>query len=118
MSRKKPVARRSEAPPVESPPGVTRRTLAYNEESMLCHFHLEKGAIIPLHHHPAVQNGYVVRGRVRFLGEDGRSFVAEGGCGYVFDPHEPHGAEALEETEVVDFFTPMRPEYLPDPGRP
>ncbi|MBN1836365.1 MAG: cupin domain-containing protein [Spirochaetales bacterium] len=113
-------ARKEEAQGVEGPPGVTRRTLSYDEQSMLCHFHLRQGARVPVHHHPAVQNGYVVRGRVRFLRADGSSFLAEAGTGYVFGPEEPHGAEALEDTEVVDFFTPMRPEYLPagqDPGR-
>lgn len=105
--------RREDAQGVENPPGVTRRTLSYNEQSMLCHFHLRRGARIPLHHHPAVQNGYVIRGKVRFLRGDGSSFLAEAGAAYVFGPDEPHGAEALEEAEVADFFTPMRPEYLP-----
>jgi quercetin dioxygenase-like cupin family protein len=114
MSRKNAVARRAEVPGVENPPGVIRRTLSYNEQSMLCHFHLHAGARIPLHHHPAVQNGYVIRGKVRFVGRGGSSFVAEAGCGYVFASNEPHGAEILEEAEVVDFFTPMRPEYLPE----
>ena len=106
--------RREEVPGVENPPGITRRTLSYNDQSMLCHFHLRRAARIPLHHHPAVQSGYVIRGKVRFLREDGSSFEAEGGAGYVFGPNEPHGAEVLEEAEVVDFFTPMRPEYLPE----
>jgi quercetin dioxygenase-like cupin family protein len=116
MNRSRPVARLSEAPGVENPPGVTRRTLSYDEQSMLCHFHLNKGARIPLHHHPALQHGYVVRGRVRFAGTGGTNFVAEAGCGYLFGPEDPHGAEALEESEVVDFFAPLRPEYLPEPA--
>ena len=114
MSREKAMARRSEVPGVENPPGVTRRTLSYNEQSMLCHFHLKAGARIPLHQHPAVQNGYVIRGKVRFVGERGPRFVAEAGCGYVFASNEPHGAEILEEAEVVDFFAPLRLEYLPE----
>lgn len=113
MHHVKEFARRKDVPGVENPPGITRRTLSYNEQSMLCHFHLRQGARIPLHHHAAVQNGYVIRGKIRFLREDGSGFVAEAGAGYVFGPDEPHGAEILEEAEVVDFFAPLRPEYLP-----
>jgi len=53
----------------------------------------------------------VLRGRVRFLLKDGSGFEAAAGSSYVFDRNREHGAEALEESEVLDFFTPMRPEY-------
>ncbi len=39
---------------------LTRRTLAYNEEMMLCHFTLQKGLKLELHQHVAVQIGYVL----------------------------------------------------------
>lgn len=116
MKHTRPVVRSSEVEGAEYPPGVTRRTLSYDEHSMLCHFHLREGARIPLHHHSALQHGYVIRGKVRFLGAGETSFVAEAGCGYLFPGNQPHGAEALEESEVVDFFAPMRPEYLPESG--
>ena len=60
----------AEGKPIENPPGVTRKTLAYNDEAMLCHFILQKGAQIPLHEHRASQIGYIVRGKARFLAED------------------------------------------------
>ncbi len=98
---------------VESLPGVWRTTLAFNDETMLCHFRMKKGARIPLHHHPAVQNGFVIQGRLRFFLEDGSGFVAETGCGYVFGSNEPHGAEVLSDAEVIECFAPKRPEYEP-----
>jgi len=98
---------------VENPPGIYRTTMAYNDQTMLCHFQMKAGAQIPLHHHPAVQNGYVIRGRVRFLREDGSSFLAEAGSGYVFGPDEPHGATVLDDAEVIECFAPKRPEYEP-----
>jgi quercetin dioxygenase-like cupin family protein len=104
---------RSDRPTVENPPGIFRTTIAYNDETMLCHFEMKAGAQIPLHHHPAVQNGYVIRGRVRFVQEDGPGFVAEAGSGYVFGPDEPHGATVLEDAEVIECFAPQRPEYAP-----
>ena len=52
---------------VEIFPGIFRTTMSYNEASMLCYFTLKKGTSIPLHQHEAVQNGFVIRGKVRFL---------------------------------------------------
>ena len=97
---------------VEKPAGIFRTTLSFNEQSMLCHFRLTRGSAIPLHNHEVVQHGYVLSGRIRFLLNEGQSFVATAGMSYAFDPWEHHGAEAVEDSEVVEFFAPMRPEYV------
>ena len=95
----------------ENPPGIHRTTLAYSDDVMLCHFRMLKGAKIPLHSHPQVQTGYVVSGRVSFKRADGSSFEAGPGTSYVFDSREEHGAEVLEDAEVIEVFAPVRPEY-------
>ncbi len=95
----------------ENPPGIFRTTLSYNDSVMLCHFDMRKGAKIPLHSHVAVQNGYVVSGKVRFHRKGGASFEATPGMSYVFDSGEEHGAEVLENAVVIEVFAPMRPEY-------
>jgi quercetin dioxygenase-like cupin family protein len=105
------LARKDELKSVENPPGFHRTTMAYNEQTMLVHIKMDRGAELPLHHHEAVQNGYVTAGRVRFRRGDGSTFVAEAGTGYVFGPNEEHGAEVLEDAEVIECFAPMRPEY-------
>jgi len=97
---------------VEKPAGIFRTTLSYNEQSMLCHFKMIRGSNIPLHNHEAVQHGYVMRGKLRFLLQEGKSFIATAGSSYTFDPWEHHGAEVLEDSEVLEYFTPMRPEYM------
>jgi quercetin dioxygenase-like cupin family protein len=96
--------------PVENPQGIFRRTLTWNNELMLCHFDLKKGAKIPLHGHRASQNGFVVSGKMRFITEKD-SFIAGPGAAYVFGPNEKHGAEVLEDTIVIEAFSPSRPEY-------
>jgi quercetin dioxygenase-like cupin family protein len=96
--------------PIENPPGVQRRTLRWNDDAMLCHFEMRAGAQIPLHSHPAVQIGYVVSGRLRFITEDGGFEVSEGHS-YVFASNEKHGADIVEDAHVIEVFTPMRPEY-------
>jgi quercetin dioxygenase-like cupin family protein len=96
--------------PVRVLDGIYRKTLAYNDETMLCFFRLEEGATIPLHQHDATQIGYVMEGKIKFLMEN-KEFVAEAGDSYVFDSKEKHGAEVLEDTNVIEVFSPCREEY-------
>lgn len=97
--------------------GTTRTTLCYNDDLMMCHFRMRKGARIPLHDHVAVQSGYILQGAVRFSTADGQNFVARAGDGYLFDSKEAHGSEAMEDSELIECFTPMRPEYSDDVNR-
>ncbi len=112
--KKKRIAIKTNEKPVEMFPGFFRTTLTYNDELMLCHFSLNKGAEIPLHNHDAVQNGYLVSGKVELRSKDGSSLVIEPGTSYVFDSNEVHGAVALEDSEYVETFYPVRPEYYPE----
>ena len=96
----------------ESFEGIVRRTLAYNDEAMLCHFTMAKGSTIPLHNHRASQVGYVMSGVVKFLGSaEEEGFVASAGDSYVFGPDQVHGTEVLEDAEIVEVFSPAREEY-------
>lgn len=99
---------------IEMFPGFFRTTLTYNDQLMLCHFTLKAGAQIPLHKHVAVQNGYLISGRVQLLSDDGSSQEILPGTSYVFDSNEIHGAIALEDSVYVETFYPVRPEYYPE----
>ena len=102
----------SSAKAVEMLDGIVRRTLSYNDDAMLCHIELAKGSQIPLHHHEPVQIGMCLSGKVRFFGEqDEDEFIATDGDAYVMASNKPHGAEALEDSTVVEVFAPSRPEY-------
>jgi quercetin dioxygenase-like cupin family protein len=108
------VAELNEAKAAEMKPGLlTRRTLAYDDQIMLCHFTMEKGMKLELHKHLAVQVGYVIKGKVKFIKDDGTSIIATTGTSYVFDSNEVHGIdEVYEPTELIECFSPMRPEYV------
>ncbi len=111
--RKVEVAELESIKAVEMKPGITRRTLVYNDEMMLCHFTVEQGTTLELHQHVAVQSGYVLKGKIKFIKADGTSFIANVGTSYVFDSQEVHGiGEVYEQSEVVECFAPMRPEYI------
>ncbi|MFX1570536.1 MAG: cupin domain-containing protein [Promethearchaeota archaeon] len=90
--------------------GIYRRTLAFNNDVMLCFFNLEKDAIVPLHEHENHQIGYVLKGKIKFITET-REFIANEGDSYVFNSNEKHGAELLENTEVIEVFSPTREDY-------
>jgi quercetin dioxygenase-like cupin family protein len=98
--------------PVEGSPGIFRRTLAYDQELMLCHFTMKKGAATQPHTHPAAQIGYVMRGKVIFHHGESGIFAVEAGGSYVFDPNESHAIEVLEEAEIIECFAPLRPELV------
>jgi len=102
----------SDTRPVEQLPGITRRTLAFSEHLMLCQYTAKKGSKFPLHNHPAAQIGYVISGHLRFIGAtDADAFDAVAGQSYVFNPYEQHGADVLEDSTIMEIFTPCRDEF-------
>ena len=71
----------------------------------------EKGATVPIHKHHHEQVGFVVSGKVKFI-INGEGTILEKGDSYAMPGNTEHGMEALEESEVIDTFTPIRKEYL------
>jgi len=101
----------SQATPVEMFPGVVRRTLASGDRMTLCEVTLEKGAVVPRHSHEHEQVGYLARGRLRFQ-IDGEEREVNAGDGYLLPSNVPHEVTALEDSLVIDIFSPPRKEYL------
>jgi unsaturated pyranuronate lyase len=94
------------------PEGISRKTLAYNAEAMLCHFDMKEGSKIPLHDHQHAQIGYIIEGKIKFLTETG-NFIVNTGNSYVFEGLEKHGAEIIQASKVIEVFVPCRDEYKP-----
>ncbi len=92
-------------------PGVSMKPLTYGDHSMMCEFRLRQGAVIPAQQHPNEQTGYCVSGSVRFFGDEGETIV-EPGCSWSFKGGVAHGAEALEDSIVIEVFAPARDDYL------
>ena len=94
--------------------GVRLKSMVHGAATHLTEVRFVKGAVVPEHTHPHEQTGYLVAGSLRFFGGDrGDTVVTPGDC-WSFAPHEPHGAEALEDSVVVEVFSPIREDYLPD----
>jgi quercetin dioxygenase-like cupin family protein len=93
-------------------PGVAMKALTFGDNSLLCEFRIKQGAVMPAHQHPHEQTGYLVRGSLRFFGDEGE-FVAVPGHSWSFKGGVVHGAEALADTVLVEVFSPVRQDYLP-----
>jgi quercetin dioxygenase-like cupin family protein len=104
--------RHAETPPVEPSPGVLRRTLVWGERMLFVEFTIPKGSGVPAHKHPHEQIGYVVSGRMEFtIGDEVR--VLGAGDAYLMPGNVGHSTRALEDSVVVDVFSPVREDYLP-----
>ena len=91
-------------------PGMVRQVLAHNDKLMLVRHYFEQGWIGERHSHPHHQLVYVVRGALRVeIGEE--SFDVSAGDSFVVDGGVEHQASALEASEVLDVFTPVREDY-------
>jgi len=92
--------------------GVRMKTLTYGQRTLFSEFRFEKGAVIPVHAHVHEQTGYVVKGAMRFT-VAGEVILAKPGDSWNLPSNVPHGAEALEESVVIEVFSPVREDYLP-----
>lgn len=91
--------------------GVRLRSLVHGERTHLTEVRLSKGAVVPQHEHPQEQTGYLISGSLRF-NVDGEVAVATAGASWNLPAAIPHGAEALEDTVVIEMFSPIREDYL------
>ena len=92
--------------------GVRMKTVAHGEKTSMCEFHISRGAEVPTHDHPHEQTGFMVSGKLRFDVE-GEIFDAQAGDSWNIAGGKQHSAVALEDTVVVEVFSPVREEYLP-----
>lgn len=93
-------------------PGIERKTLVYGTKTLMTEFLLTAGHLLPRHSHPYEQTGYLVSGRLRLaIGEDAQE-VGPGDAWCISEGVE-HGAEVIEDSVVIEVFSPVREDYLP-----
>ena len=90
--------------------GMKRQVLAHSDQLMLVRHLFEPGWVGARHSHPHHQLVYVVSGAIR-VDVDGRVFDVLAGDSFVVDGGVEHQASALEASEVLDVFTPVREDY-------
>jgi len=72
---------------------------------------LDKDGVVPLHQHENEQISYAVRGALRFEIED-KEIVLRAGDVLFIPSNVPHRVVALEDSQALDVFSPVRTDWL------
>lgn len=94
--------------------GLRRQVMSYSPGMMLVRHRMRKGWVGARHSHPHEQMVYVVSGHLVFQ-HPGGQFNARAGDSFLVPGGVEHQASALEDSEVLDIFTPYREDYAPAP---
>ena len=91
-------------------PLVSRRAIHMNGIT-IARLHMKKDAVVPEHHHVHEQVATVEKGALKFFME-GKELVLTAGQSLAIPSNVPHGVQAMEDTDVVDVFSPCREDWL------
>ena len=92
-----------ENPWIEITPGIRWRTITAGASMYQMRAELTAGSRLPEHAHPQEQIAHVIKGRMKLI-------VA--GDAFYLGSNVPHGVETIEDTTVIDTFSPPRDDYL------
>ena len=96
--------------PVEQLSAAIGRQLIHTETMTLARVLLARGAVVPLHEHENEQIATVLEGRLRFV-VDGDEQIVAAGESIPLAANVPHEVEALEDSVVLDVFSPVREDW-------
>jgi quercetin dioxygenase-like cupin family protein len=89
------------------------RKVVMGERLMMVMYRFAPNQAWPEEAHEAEQAGYVVRGRIELsLPSQARKVLLEAGDGYLIPSRAPHSWKVLDETLLIDFFSPPRRELF------
>ena len=102
---------KNENPWITICPGIKRQTVANGKTMYQMLATLEAGSKMPAHQHLQEQIVHILSGRMKLI-VDGTAHEMKPGDSFYLASNVPHGVETLEETRVLDTFSPPRDEYL------
>src|SRR5271157_4396885 len=91
-------------------PNVARKVI-HGANMTIARLDIRKGAVVPTHSHVHEQIATVEKGALKFLIE-GCEQIVGAGQSIAIPPHAAHGVEALEDSLVVDVFSPAREDWI------
>ena len=100
-----------ESMPVEQLSPTIGRQMIAGERAMMARVFLKKGAVVPEHKHESEQITFVLRGALQFQIE-GKEIVVRSGEVLLIPSFVEHSAVALEDTDDLDVFSPIRHDWL------
>ena len=96
---------------IEICPGIRRRTHAHGRTMYQMMAQLAAGSRMPAHSHPQEQIVHILSGRMKLV-VDGVAHELKTGDSFYLASNVPHGVETMEETTVLDTFSPPREDLL------
>lgn len=90
-------------------PGITRQVI-HTPSMTILRLKFDRGALAPMHSHVHEQVSMPMKGKVRFV-LDGQEIRLQAGDILRIPSNVPHSAEALEDTILIDVFTPARTDW-------
>ncbi len=92
-------------------PDCTRHVLARTENLLNCRLDMKAGHTAPAHSHPHEQCTYVISGKVEITAGSEKCILYPGDS-VSFDPNVSHTYLVLEDSVVLESFTPMRNDII------
>lgn len=90
--------------------GVKIKTLCRDESMLMSQFIMKEGACLPMHSHPNVQSGYLLKGRIRlYINDEVRELLP--GSTWCIQNDLKHWAEILEDSVAIEVFHPAKESY-------
>ena len=90
--------------------GLTRRVF-HGENITMARLELRNGLVVPTHKHINEQITTVLSGSIMVETGSGK-FIVKAGESIDFGPNVPHKVKALEDTVVLDAFSPVRSDWI------
>jgi quercetin dioxygenase-like cupin family protein len=87
------------------------RKALHGDSITVARFRFDKGNVVAMHHHINDQVTMIQSGRVRF-NLDGEIQEMIAGEFIHVGPNIPHGNEALEDTVILEIFSPIREDWI------
>ncbi len=91
--------------------GMERKILSHSPQLMVCEVRLKGGTTVPEHAHRHHQATYLISGRLRAT-VAGETREIGPGDSLFMDENAPHAILALEDSLVLDIFSPRRDDFL------
>ena len=91
-------------------PDLSRKVI-HGQNVTIARIELRKGGVVAEHHHINEQVSMVQSGAIKFV-SNGREHIVHAGECLTIPPNVPHRVEVLEDSVVVDIFSPAREDWL------
>jgi quercetin dioxygenase-like cupin family protein len=101
----------SENPWIDICPGIKRRTITSGATMYQMIAQLDAGSRMPEHQHSQEQIAHILKGHLRMI-VSGVPHEMKAGDSIYLASNVPHRVETIEDTTVLDTFSPPREEYL------